>query len=150
MDKAFEQVRNDPQVQRSLAQHNVSFKDERIRATFAVAPALGGAFTDAGLAPIEIPVHIVGGRADTVAPVPTNARRFANTIEHAQLTILEDVGHYTFLAECTEIGKNELPFVCIDSEIDRSVVHQQVVVLHCNFSTERYEGVHSTITSNGT
>lgn len=131
--EAFRRMKDDPQVQRSLARHHVSFRDPRVRAVFAIAPALGGAFTDAGLAPIEIPVHLVAGQADTVAPVATNAQRFADGIEQAELTTLPDVGHYTFLSRCTEIGQRALPQLCVDEAVDRATIHRQVRRLALQF-----------------
>lgn len=133
MFEAFERMKDDPQVQRSLDRHNASYKDERVRAVSAIAPALGGAFTEAGLTPIEIPVRIVAGQADTVAPVATNAKRFAAAIKDAQLTVLPEVGHYTFLAECTEIGESELPLFCMEQGMDRSTVHRRTSHLVLQF-----------------
>jgi predicted dienelactone hydrolase len=86
--------------------HKQSYRDERVRCVFAIAPVLAEAFTPAGLAPIETPVKIVVGEADTFAPARTNAMRFASLIQRAELTLLEgQVAHYTFLGEGTEIGK---------------------------------------------
>lgn len=77
--------------------HKQSVQDKRIRCAFAIAPALGEAFTPAGLATIEIPVKIVVGEADTLAPAETNAMRFAKSIKQAELTILDgQIAHYTF------------------------------------------------------
>jgi predicted dienelactone hydrolase len=67
--------RVDPRVQASLQRHNASFRDPRIRAVSAIAPVLGGALTPAGLAEVSMPVALVVGQADTVAPAPTNAQR---------------------------------------------------------------------------
>lgn len=131
--EAFERVRDDPQVVRSHARHGQSFRDDRIRGVLALAPALGGAFTDEGLASIRVPVHIVVGTADPVAPPVTNARRFAEAIAHADLTLLEGVGHYTFLSLCSEEAMGEIPLYCLDEGPERAEVHQRVRELALDF-----------------
>ncbi len=132
----FARVQDDPMVRNSLARHADSFADERVRAIFSIAPALGGAFTDEGLSPIQIPVSIVVGTADTVTPPATNARRFARTIERADLTEIDGAGHYTFLSECTDDGKQELPSLCVDEQVERNDVHELVKTLALAFFQE--------------
>jgi predicted dienelactone hydrolase len=126
--KKFEALRDtDPIVKDSLARANDSYQDSRVRAVFAIAPVFGGGFTKRGLKAISIPVEIAIGAADTVAPAPTNAQYFANNIKGARLTVLPGgVGHYTFLADCTEEGRLGLP-ICRDvTGVDRAAIHQQV------------------------
>jgi predicted dienelactone hydrolase len=108
--------------------HRRSYRDGRVRAAFVIAPAFGEAFTAAGLAPIDIPVKIVVGAADTNTPPSLNAMRYAGMIEQADLVILDgDVGHYTFLAEGTPLGQRLLPEFCVDHpSVDRAAVHRQV------------------------
>lgn len=134
----FEQLKlTNPAVQASLQGHHASFHDSRVRAVFTIAPVLGGAFMPAGLAEISIPVAIVVGEGDTLAPVATNAQRFANGIRQAELTILSGhVGHYTFLSQSTPQGKAVLPRYCVDhASIDRGSVHQQVAQMAERFFT---------------
>jgi predicted dienelactone hydrolase len=104
---------------------------------FAVAPALGGGFTKAGLSKIGIPVSIVVGQADKVAPPATNAERFARFIRGAKLTILPgEIGHYTFLAECNAHGKAVVD-ICRDAaSINRAQVHEHVAQLAFDFFEE--------------
>jgi predicted dienelactone hydrolase len=120
--------RIDPHVQASLRAHSASFHDPRIRAIFAIAPLLGGAFTPAGLAGVSVPVAIVVGQADTVAPPLTNAQRFASWISGATVTVLPgQVSHYTFLSEGTAYGKQVSPLFCRDhASVDRAAVHKEV------------------------
>lgn len=108
--------------------HKQSFRDERIKAIFAIAPVLGEAFDAAGLAPVKIPVKIVVGAADTLAPPRYNAARFAELIPQTELELLEGaVAHYTFLAESTALGREVLPLFCIDPPgVDRLAIHQKV------------------------
>jgi predicted dienelactone hydrolase len=116
---------------KSLPEHipaaDASYRDERIKAVFAMAPVLGEAFSPQGLEHIQIPVRIIVGEADPLAPADVNASRFARHIRNAELSVLENVGHYTFLAEGTEAGRRELPLFCVDHNgIDRAEIHQRV------------------------
>lgn len=132
----FEQLKlTNPSVQASLQRHHASFRDPRVRAVFTIAPVLGGAFTPTGLAEISIPVALVVGEADTLAPIVTNAQRFANGIRQAELTILSgQVGHYTFLSQSTHQGKEVLPRYCVDhASVDRGSVHKQVEQMAIRF-----------------
>lgn len=85
-------------------------------------------FAAAGLAPIDIPVKIVAGGADTNTPPSLNAMRYASMIKQADLAILDgQVGHYTFLAEATPLGQRLLPEFCVDHpSVDRAAIHGQV------------------------
>lgn len=104
-----------------------SYRDERIRCIFAIAPVLGEAFTPAGLEPIDIPVDIVVGEADTLAPAANNASRFASLIKNAGLNIFSgQVGHYVFLGEATEIGREAAPLFCMDPPgVERAALHRK-------------------------
>ena len=133
--KLFAEIRNtDPVVRESLKHAGDSYKDERIKKVFAIAPALGSGFTKAGLNRIRVPVFIVIGQADKVTPLMTNAQRYANFIKGARLKVLPgEIGHYTFLAECNAHGKAVID-ICRDAEsIDRAMVHQQVAQLAFEF-----------------
>ena len=94
---------------------DASYCDYRVKSIFAIAPALGECFSPEGLSPIGIPVKIIAGEADQIAPAAVNASYFARHITGAELVILEKVGHYTFLAEGTEAGKRQFPTFCLDA-----------------------------------
>ena len=133
-----EKLKASPLLQQSVLHSGDSYRDARIGAVFAIAPALGGGFAKEGLDGIRIPVHIAVGDTDTVCPAKTNAEHFASLIPGARLTVLPGgVGHYTFLAECTEHGKEVLP-ICKDRDgVDRAGVHRKVAGLAFDF----FEGV---------
>jgi predicted dienelactone hydrolase len=131
----FEELKKaDPVVRESLLHWGDSYRDERIKCVFSIAPALGSGFTKAGLSRIRVPVRIVIGQADEVTPLATNAQRYADLIKGAKLTVLPGgIGHYTFLAECTQNGKRSLA-ICRDAEgVDRAAVHVQVSELAFEF-----------------
>jgi predicted dienelactone hydrolase len=127
--------KTDPVVQASLRHASDSYRIGSVKGVFAIAPALGGGFTRADAMDITIPVEIVAGDGDKVAPVATNARRFAAIIPGAQLTVLPGgVGHYTFLAQCTERGRSVLPSLCADSPtVNRQEVHDRVAAMALAF-----------------
>jgi predicted dienelactone hydrolase len=110
----------------ALRDEHHSHRDPRVRAAFAIAPALGPAFAPESLGQISIPVAIVAGRADSIAPVGSNAEYLARHIPHAQLTIYPGgVGHYTFIDTCTENGRKRLPRICNDApDVDRIAIHE--------------------------
>lgn len=133
-EKYEELSKKDPALRAAMQQATNSCRDSRVRAMFAIAPALGPAFRPESLKQISIPVAIVAGSADTIVPVASSAKFFASNIPHAQLTILPDVGHYTFLAECGEQGRQSKPQLCTDRPtVDRAAVHSQTARLAIQF-----------------
>ena len=134
-----ELAKTDQVVKASVERRESSFRDRRIRAVFSMAPALGDAFTEAGLGTVEIPVLIVASRADEITPLAPNAQKYANLISSAVLTVVpEAVSHYGFINECTEQGKRESPAICADPpQIDRAELHSHIV----DQAFEFFEGV---------
>jgi predicted dienelactone hydrolase len=81
----------------------------RLRAVFVMAPALVQALDPISLAQMRLPVDIVLGEADTVAPPATNGLVAAKLIPGAELEQFPGVGHYDFLSTCTEAGETVIP-----------------------------------------
>jgi predicted dienelactone hydrolase len=131
----FEAFKQQPDIQHSLQHAGDSYRDPRIRAVFAIAPAVAHAFTPETLQKITIPVAIVVGAADHLAPPADNAQFFATNIRNVKLTVLPgDVGHYTFLDVGTETGKKQLPQLFVDNPgVDREAVHNQVGQMAAEF-----------------
>ena len=73
-----------------------SFRDSRIKAVFALAPAIGQGFTSEGLKNITIPVQIAVGDADVIAPMERDAGHYAKYIPTARPLIIlpGERGHY--------------------------------------------------------
>jgi predicted dienelactone hydrolase len=127
-------AKTDPAIQAAFAENSRSHRDPRIRAIFAMAPALGPAFDPASLAKISIPTQIVAGAVDTTVPPDSSAKFFASHIPGAQLTIYQAVGHYTFLATCAELGDRTQPRLCIDQAgILRDEIHAQTATMAAKF-----------------
>jgi predicted dienelactone hydrolase len=127
--------RTDKEYIDSVKHAGDSYRDPRIRAVFAMAPALGPAFTPAALAKISIPVEIVAGASDSNVPVDSSARYFAAHIRGAKLTIFPGgVGHYDFLASCTDQGRKSLPLLCADApDVDRDAIHKRTAEMAVKF-----------------
>ena len=133
-EKVNDLLKSDPALQAALGKGDESHRDPRIRAIFAIAPALGPAFTPESLAKISIPVQILAGSADTIVPIDTSAKFFAAHIPGAQLTIIQAVGHYTFLAKCLPLGDRTQPKLCLDNAgVLRDDIHAQTANLVYQF-----------------
>lgn len=133
-EKASALARTDFAVQAVLLEGAKSHRDPRIRAIFAIAPAIGPAFDPASLAKISIPTQIVAGSDDKIVPIESSAKFFASHIRGARLTILQDVGHYTFLATCAQLGRTRRPDLCLDNAgILRDDIHAQTANLASDF-----------------
>ncbi|HYH07830.1 MAG TPA: peptidase [Thermoanaerobaculia bacterium] len=122
-----ELAQSDAIVRSSRKRSGASYRDPRVRAVFAIAPALGGGFSAAELKDVRVPVRIVVGAGDAITPPETNALHYAKLIPGAGAVVLPgNVGHYTFLHECTARGRQILP-ICQDGEgVDRASVHRTV------------------------
>jgi predicted dienelactone hydrolase len=134
LDK-FEAIKNQSEVRQAILHAGDSYRDGRIRAVFAIAPAVARAVNLESLGKIGIPVKIVVGGADPIAPAAENAEVFAHNIPGAEIAILPGgVGHYTFLDDGTEAGKKKLPLFFADNPgVDRAAVHQQVAEMAADF-----------------
>jgi predicted dienelactone hydrolase len=127
-------IASDPAMEAAVANGAKSHGDPRVRAIFAMAPAIGPAFSTESLASISIPTQIVAGSADTAVPIESSAKFFASHIRGAQLTIFQAVGHYTFLDTCAEMGRGQRPQICLDGAgILRDDIHAQTINLAANF-----------------
>ncbi len=97
-----------------------------VRAVFLLAPAIIQAFASEQLSSLRLPVSIVLGEADTVAPPQTNGAAARALIPGAELQRLADVGHYDFLAACTATGQQRLQDLCSTS-VPKAKTHAQTV-----------------------
>jgi predicted dienelactone hydrolase len=115
-------IRERPEV---LQHAGDSYGDARVRAVFAMAPALGPAFPAPGLRKISIPVEIVAGESDQNVPIASSAKYFAAEIPGAKLVIFPgNVAHYVFLDSCTDAGRQNVPVICVDGKgVDRDALH---------------------------
>lgn len=118
----------------SLARSGESYRDPRVRAVFAIAPAPGMTLTSESLHAMKLPVEIVAGSADPIAVPKDNADHVRAHIRGARESILPGVAHYTFLDTCTAAGKQSQPVLCGDpAGVDRNAVHTQVAAMAVEF-----------------
>ena len=124
----FERLsKEDPALAELYARQNLSYREPRIRAVFALAPAIGPAFSQAGLDPVKIPVAIVVGSTDAITPSEEHAAHYAKLIRGAKLTVIPHAGHMIFGGECTDQGRKMLATICVDDpSVDRHKVLQSV------------------------
>jgi predicted dienelactone hydrolase len=92
----IELSKTDPIIINSAKHSADSFRDNRIKGVFALAPAIGQGFTKDGLKKIIIPVQIVVGDADIVAPKERDAEHYTKYIPTARPLIVlpGERGHY--------------------------------------------------------
>ena len=121
----------------SLARSADSFRDPRVKAVFAIAPALSETQTTDSLHQIHIPIELVVGAADPIAPANANADYLRANIHGARETILPGGGaHYTFPDTTTAAGNSQLPTDCTDAPgAARDAVHPQVSDMAIAFFT---------------
>ena len=132
-------AREDAAYAAALGEGGRSYREPRIHAVVAIAPALGPVFTPESLAAITIPVAIIAGESDSIVPIDANARQDAAKIPHAELTILPGrVDHYVFVNVCTPAGRSIMAPICVDApEIDRAAIHHTTAALAIKFFEDR-------------
>jgi predicted dienelactone hydrolase len=143
------QVAQDPSINPTLAQElghaGDSYLDGRVGAVLAMAPPFGYSFATTSLSAISIPVKVMVGDADAVAPGEWNAKYYVQNINggkkrpNATLDVLTGgVGHFAFLDLPTEFGKQVLPpELALDLPgVDRAAIHQEVMASALRFFCE--------------
>ena len=121
---------NDSQIVSSYNQYKNHVKEERIKAFFVMAPAIGPGFnTKKQVEEITAPIFIVAGKGDTNTPIKHNALNYHNLIEHSKIYLFDkNVNHYVFLNVATEFGKKILPEITIDHpNTDRKKIHDETM-----------------------
>jgi predicted dienelactone hydrolase len=111
-------------------------KDNRIKAFFVMAPAIGfGFYSTEQTKTITAPVFIVAGKGDTNTPIEYNAQNYHRLIKGSQLYLFgKHVNHYVFLNEATDFGKEILPRLTVDHPtVNRKAIHKKTVELAIDF-----------------
>lgn len=104
---------------------NSDYEDSRVRAVLAMAPAVGRGIILESLKGITIPVHIVASKDDEWLAIESNAKKYADNISSASLTLFDKGGHFVFMQECSLITKWIVRFsveddICgLESDINR-------------------------------
>jgi predicted dienelactone hydrolase len=109
-----------------MSHSGASYRDTRIKAVFAIAPALGEAFNQASFAGVDIPVSLLAGTNDVTVPVATNLQRVAGFLPNAKVALLPGATHYTFIDTCVPAVVEQLARICQDPPgVDRDAIHMQ-------------------------
>lgn len=116
--------RTDPVFQASVARSHAQRPEPRIRAVYAIAPALMTFIEGPAFAGVQAPVRVVlGDQDDQVLAAPT-AAQLGRFLPRADVTRLPDAGHYSFLAPCSWRGRLFAKALCADPEgVDRQALH---------------------------
>ncbi|MGF6709081.1 putative dienelactone hydrolase [Luteibacter sp. W1I16] len=80
-----------------------------VRAVLVMAPALVQAIAPDSLRRLHVPVSVLVGTADTVAPADTNADVIARLVPGAKEQRLDGATHYDFLGECMPAAQEAVP-----------------------------------------
>jgi predicted dienelactone hydrolase len=125
-----------PVFRASWERRRVDFLETRIRAALAIAPGrsvLG--FSQDSLQDIRIPVQLIGGDNDKVAPPEECCNWLSQHIPLCRSEIfVGGIGHYTFLQEGSEIGRTAAPELFVDPEgLRRATIHDEVASRAVNF-----------------
>ncbi|MGJ4892730.1 alpha/beta hydrolase family protein [Bradyrhizobium sp. HKCCYLRH3099] len=111
----------------SWARMSASYHDPRIKAALLLAPGRSvQGFSEDSVAAIDVPTHIMVGGADALLP---SARWLHDRLPGSAFDVVaDDAGHYVFLPESTELGRNSDPASCVDpASVDRGAVHRAAV-----------------------
>ena len=114
-----------PAVAPALAHRKDDLSIQGVKAAFVMAPGIVQSLDPESLKRMRLPVAILLGDADKVAPPATNGEVAAALIPSARLTVLPHVGHYDFLAECTPAGDAIVP-VC-PTAVPRAATHKAAI-----------------------
>jgi predicted dienelactone hydrolase len=121
----YQRTAASPELAAEIAHADGDHSIPGVRAAFAMAPAIVQALPPEGLARMKVPVAIIVGDADPVAPPGTNGVAAAESIPNAKLKVLPGVGHYDFLSTCTPGGRARVP-VC-DAKVNQDDSHQAAI-----------------------
>lgn len=96
---------DDERLAAIVADGSGSMVDARVRAGFAIAPALGLLVSRDSLSLVDAPVALRWGDADVVCPPAENALVYLDASPGANgRSVGRDVGHYDFLGDADDAG----------------------------------------------
>jgi predicted dienelactone hydrolase len=128
----------EPGMHDIAAREGKVWRDRRIGAAFVIAPALVQALDAASLRKIHIPLEVVLGAADPIAPPATNGELAAQLVPGARIEVLPGVGHYDFLSECGPGGLQSGGVYCTDGAgTSRAGTHAFTVARAITFFDDR-------------
>jgi predicted dienelactone hydrolase len=132
--KTLDEASHNIALSRALQHATASYRDNRIKAIFAIAPACIPALLPQTLKAIAIPAYIVAGSGDPIVSVRDNAFPASSLMPHAELHVFpRDVQHYTFLDQCTDAGAKMLKAYCVSPPALQRAVHEATAAMAAQF-----------------
>ena len=125
---------------------SASYKDERIKSVFSMAPAVGSAITKESLTEIGVPVFIIASKDDELVSPKYGAMRYAENIPASDLVLLPNGGHFIFL-KCNAITtvvdwfNRELDLCGTNFSVDKDEIRKMVSAEAVSFFTENVAAV---------
>ncbi len=115
-----------------------SLHDQRIKALFVMAPALGQAFERRDMENVSIPILLIASGQDEVLIKPYNIKRYLNALpKDIHYYEFPKAGHYVYLHECPFIVRMIAGEACKDIGTPRSEVHSKLRKLSLEFFSSR-------------
>lgn len=127
-------------VDESFRKSPKRLKDDRIKAFFAISPAIGQGFVNKSqFKEVNKSLYIVEVENDHITPYKTNAEQYHKLIPASQYLLIKGkADHYVFLGEAAEPVKKQAPvYFTDDPSVNRHQVHQQVGGLAVEFFKEK-------------
>ena len=123
------------QVFRAAARRSTEpVSDARVRAVFAMAPALLTLVNAMAIEPTDTPVHVLLAEMDDQVPAVGTDLVVSKLLPHSRVERLAGAGHYSFLAYCNWRGRLTLPQLCRDpGNSHRKQLHQQTSAIAARF-----------------
>lgn len=128
---AFEDVeimrQENSSFQAGMRRGGHSFRDSRVSAIYAIAPALVSLLAEDERTGRDQEIRVVLAEKDNQIGLPETVEAVERVMPNASLLVIEAAGHYEFLAPCTLRGKLFLRMLCRGpSGVDRRDVHSRV------------------------
>ena len=105
-----------------LIEASKDYKDERVKASIALAPGFVQNMTNDSLKNINIPTLIIGAQLDHNTPVETviksKIKNFSKSMKYVEI---EDAAHFSFMQRCTSkaamiLKEENAEFICWDGK----------------------------------
>jgi predicted dienelactone hydrolase len=123
-----------PAMAEIRGREKADWRDGRVKAAFLIDPALGPGLGGESLRHVQVPVAVIYGTADAIAPPRSNALLIGGSIPGAALVPLQEVGHYDFLSECSETARRQGLVYCKDGAgTTRRETHQRAAAAAIEF-----------------
>jgi len=128
------------EVDESFKKSPKLLKDNRIKAFFAICPAVGQGFVSKSqFKNVDKPLYIVEVESDHITPYKTNAQHYHELIPASKFLLIKGkADHYVFLGEAAEPVKKESPiYFNDDPSVNRHRIHEQVSGLAVDYFKEK-------------